>query len=128
MVNRNSKVVRLRREVVEQAVESAQHLTGRQMSEADAIATCVHGSTREAHERVVALLQAKTTAATITNTAAAVEQFTGRKVEVKVNGDQWWLALEGETNGYPLGRADPGLVATELTKLGGALDLQASIQ
>ena len=128
MSKRNSKVVRLRCDVLEQAVDAAKHLTGKQLTETDAISVCVHGSTPEAHKRVLDLLQAKTIASTIANTAAAVEHFTGRKIEVHVKGDRWWLSGEGEEAPYPLGRADPSLVATEMAKLGRGLDLQATIQ
>ncbi len=128
MTNKNSKVVRLRNDVLAQARESATHLTGRKdLPDAEAIAACVYGSSRESHERLVDMLQAKTTAATIANVVAAVEQLTGQHCDVRVDRDHWWIALQEEGNGYPLGRADPSLVTTELAKMGREIALRAQV-
>ena len=128
MVSAKSKVIRLRRDVLRKAQEAAKDMTGRKHTEAEAIEICVGCASREAHERLVASLNAKTRAGIIANTVAAVEHLTGKRCDVRVAGDKWWIALEGEDQGFPLGQADPSLVATELATLGRGLDLQGSVQ
>ena len=128
MADPRSKVLRLRRDLLERAHAAASGVTNGKHSDAEAIEVCVACCTQEAFARMAEAVNAKLKAGVIANTAAAVEFLTGETVEVKVDGDRWWLALAGEGKGFPLGSADPGLVATEMAKLGRGLDLQASVQ
>ena len=113
-----SRVVRLPVSTIEAVQQTAQRLTGKELTLDESMTVLTTALSSDAEQRMLQLLQAKTAAGTIASTMKMLKDMAGVETELVTEGNRWWLRPVQPTvlESPPL-EGDPVLVRQELRKL-----------